>query len=419
MTDSRKNHSGCGIQTAAVTFAGDLGPPGLTNQSQEYDGSSWTNGTTTPSTAVLYAAFGTQTSAVYAGGSPNLSTSFTYNGTSISSSAAMGTGRSHAGNAGSGTAGVMVSGCTSNPSTFTSTVEEYNKSANVITAAAWASSNNMNTARRNVAGAGIQTSALAIGGEAPRTGKTELYNGSTWSEVNDLNTARNTLGASGTSGAAIAFGGEAPGPSGATETWDGSSWTTSPNSLNTPVRSNAGFGTTASAINMGGFYPSPTRVANVEEWGGTSWTAVSALPTATVNMAGFGVEPAGVCAGGNTGSNTGATYEWGGSSWTTGGTMNVARNSSTSGTGTATDGLVAGGSPESGIAGATEAYDGTSWSTRPTMGTSRSGGGGLGPSSVSTAGLVSGGYSGTADVATTEEFTGETTALNVKTLTQS
>tara|TARA_Y100000004_G_C8778662_1_gene353951 strand:- start:45 stop:557 length:513 start_codon:yes stop_codon:yes gene_type:complete len=165
---------------------------------------------------------------------------------------------------------------------------------------------------------------------------------------------------------------------------------------------------------MGGFHPTPTRIANVEEWGGTSWTTVTALPTATNNMAGFGVETAGVGCGGNDGSNTGATYEWGGSSWTTGGTMNVVRSSSTSGTGTATDGLVAGGSPESGIAGATEAYDGTSWSTRPTMGTSRSGGGGLGPSSVSTAGLVSGGYSGTADVATTEEFTGETTAANIE-----
>ena len=135
-------------------------------------------------------------------------------------------------------------------------------------------------------------------------------------------------------------------------------------------------------------------------------------------MAGFGVEPAGVCAGGSTGSDTGATYEWGGSSWTTGGTMNTARNSITGGTGTATAGLCSGGGTP-GATGATEGYDGTTWSTRPTMGTARMSGSGLGPSSVQTAGLVGGGYNGSADVATTEEFTGETTAVNVKTITTS
>ena len=53
------------------------------------------------------------------------------------------------------------------------------------------------------------------------------------------------------------------------------------------------------------------------------------------------------------------------------------------------------------------------------MGTARSSGSGLGPSSVSTAGLFAGGYNGSADVGTTEEFTGETTSLNVKDFTTS
>ena len=137
-----------------------------------------------------------------------------------------------------------------------------------------------------------------------------------------------------------------------------------------------------------------------------------------VNAAGFGIETAGVCAGGNTGSETGATYEWGGSSWTTGGTMNTARSSLTGGTGTATAGLVSGGS----VPGATalvEGYDGTSWSSRPSLGTARMSGAGLGPSSTQTAGLVAGGYDGSADVATTEEFTGETEVANVKTFSTS
>ena len=41
----------------------------------------------------------------------------------------------------------------------------------------WASSNNLNTGRRALASAGIQTAALAIGGTPPTTGKTEVYNG--------------------------------------------------------------------------------------------------------------------------------------------------------------------------------------------------------------------------------------------------
>jgi hypothetical protein len=46
-----------------------------------------------------------------------------------------------------------------------------------------------------------------------------------------LNTARFVLAGAGTQTAALAFGGS--GPTGATEEYDGTSWTTSPGSLNT------------------------------------------------------------------------------------------------------------------------------------------------------------------------------------------
>jgi hypothetical protein len=47
---------------------------------------------------------------------------------------------------------------------------------------AWATGNNLNTARQQLAGAGTQTAALAFGGElAPGyTGATEEYDGTTW-----------------------------------------------------------------------------------------------------------------------------------------------------------------------------------------------------------------------------------------------
>jgi len=112
------------------------------------------------------------------------------------------------------------------------------------------------------------------------------------------------------------------------------------------------------------------------------------------------------------GSPSNATEEYNGSSWTT---VNArpysAGNAGTSGT--QTDSLVYGGNP-SGALTTTVGYDGTNWSTRPSMSTARAM---MGSSAggTSTAALASSGGSSTA----TEEFTGETTAVNVKTLTQS
>src|SRR6056300_1490251 len=64
---------------------------------------------------------------------------------------------------------------------------------------AWATGGNLGTARYALAGAGTQTAALAFGGEGPpNTGATESYNGTSWTEVNDLNTARRQLAGCGT-----------------------------------------------------------------------------------------------------------------------------------------------------------------------------------------------------------------------------
>jgi hypothetical protein len=68
------------------------------------------------------------------------------------------------------------------------------KYTGVTTAGAWATGNNMNTARATLAGAGTQTAALAFGGYdgTANTGATEEYNGATWATItsNPLNTAR-------------------------------------------------------------------------------------------------------------------------------------------------------------------------------------------------------------------------------------
>ena len=91
--------------------------------------------------------------------------------------------------------------------------------------------------------------------------------------------------------------------------------------------------------------------------------------------------------------------------------MNTARMS-LAGCGTTTAGLVFGGAPASAV---TENWDGTSWSTKPSLATGRQL---LGGSGTSTAGLGFGGRNPSFTGAT-EEFTGETTAGNVKTFSTS
>ena len=94
---------------------------------------------------------------------------------------------------------------------------------------AWSSSGGLNTARKELAGAGTQTATLAFGGNSgppsPASTVTEEYNGFSWSEQNDLNTGRRFLAGAGTTSAGLAFGGRlGPGSStGETEEYNGGS----------------------------------------------------------------------------------------------------------------------------------------------------------------------------------------------------
>jgi hypothetical protein len=85
-----------------------------------------------------------------------------------------------------------------------------------------------------LAGAGIQTAAIAFGGSTGSiTGATEEYDGSAWtSSPGSLNTARNYVAGAGTQTAALGFGGSAPSFTAATEEYDGTSWI-NPTGLNT------------------------------------------------------------------------------------------------------------------------------------------------------------------------------------------
>jgi len=267
-----------------------------------------------------------------------------------------------------------------------------------------------------VAGGGTQTAAIATGGETPRTGVTELYDGTSWTEVNDLNTARNQLALAGNQTASVAFGGEAPGPSTVTELWDGSTWTSNPTGLNTATRENAGFGTQTAAVSAGGFAASPPYLTVTETWNGSAWsTSPNSLPTGTGQLSGIGTATAGLVMGGYApGGIAGNTFEWDGSAWTVGGTMNTPR-ANFCGSGIQTNGIIAGGAlpPGSTYTNAAEGYDGSVWSTRPGLTTTRLDQAGLGEGSTADNALVAGGYlQGGPSTTATEEFTGETVSNN-------
>jgi hypothetical protein len=413
---ARSYMAGGGTETAAIGFGGYPS----TTKTEEYNGTGWTEVNDMNTARTNMAGNGPQTATIGAGGVPVSTATETFDGTDWTTSpATLATGRSGAGGAGSSPAFLLFGG--SIPAT-TAITEEYNRSATAITAGAWASGEALNTARGSIAGAGIQTAALAISGEPPGPGGlTESYDGSSWTAVNALSTGRSQLGAAGTQAAAVAFGGEPPMTT--TETWDGSNWTASPGALNTAIRNCAGWGSQTAAVKAGGFGPGISDYsATVETWNGSAWTsAPNSLPATNANNRGFGTSTAGVNCGGliSTGAVTGITNEWDGSSWTTSGAMNIAR-SLVGCSGTQTAGLIAGGYTTANSVVA-EGYDGTSWSTRPSLATARQAPGGLGFGSVSTAGLVCGGNipPGNAATATVEVFTGETTAANYKTITTS
>jgi hypothetical protein len=96
---------------------------------------------------------------------------------------------------------------------------------------------------------------LAFGGANPAvSATTESWNGTTWTEVNDLNSARRYMGSAGVQTSALAFGGFTTAPTAVTEFWNGTSWT-EVNDL-AAARTNmsgGGAGTATQALAAGGF----------------------------------------------------------------------------------------------------------------------------------------------------------------------
>ena len=419
----RQTTVSAGTQTAAIMAGGDIwtspGATATSNATEQYDGTSWTSVSNHPKSFSGHGFNSKSENTIINGaipGGPD-STVFKYDGSSWSTIPGLATGRYQAASGtGSPTNVLCVSG--RNPGWVTS-VEEYNKSTNTVTAAAWASSPALNTGRYSVSSTGTTTAALCVGGQ-PAPGyynKTEEYNGSSWSEVTNYPLSAVTVGSTGPQTAALLFGGNTHPPSvDRTDsfTYDGSSFSSAP-ALPVGRRglSSTGLGTQTAALQSGGQTPANSQTTSAE-YDGSSWTAGNAMNTARYNHGGFGTQTAGAVAGGSgvaPGYNPQTNVEeYNGTSFTSVNPLNTARDATAStNLGTQTDSMIIGGGQPS-LANC-ESYDGTTFSTTASLATARQALGASGPSSSSA--LAFGGYS-TTTVNVSEEFTGETTAVNLK-----
>ena len=445
LNTTRSHLSGAGTQTAALGFGGYIAGSGGTGATEEYDGSSWTTVSSMNTGRRTMGPAGTQTAALGFGGSkvpgsPTTSNATEeYDGTTWSTSpATLALGRRDLGGCGTQPAALAFGG--NGPSPNTASTEEYNKSINVITAAAFSSGGNMPEATSKVADGGTQTAAVKGGGQKNNpdslpTSSAE-YNGSSWTAGNTLPSSYGSnTGATGTQTALITGGANNPTPGGTFE-YDGTNWTAG-GTLGTSRYGGKTLGTQTAAVTCGGRVAPPT-LNNVEEYDGSSWTAVTAMPIATREQGGFGTQTAGVVVSGFQGPSSppvspspasrGALgFNYDGTNWTAG-TSSLFAGSSGGAAGIQTVGFfLAGSNPalSPSLINISQTYDGTSYTTNASVARSRATQFGITSArtaAVGTAAMIFGGgdpSNSPQDTAATEEYNVATSALNVKKITSS
>ena len=280
LSQKRVDSSGFGTQTANVCATGNIPP--RTAVTEEYNGTGWSAGGTASQAGQYRAGFGTLTAGAVAGArTPAPASSDAtehYNGTSWTSGGDLPVSIYLPGNqaAGTQTAGLVFGGDTGPGSSFPTASYEYDGSS-------WTAGNPTNTARSYGAGSGTQTAAFFATGTTPPFSPSndsvhfEQYDGTNWTTGPNLNTARISPAAGGDTTAGLVWGGEVrPGPARTNklETWDGSSWTTSPATMGTARQGTGralGTGSSTANIASGGYTTTP--VTTTEEFTGETSAA--------------------------------------------------------------------------------------------------------------------------------------------------
>ena len=434
LNTARSSLFGGGTQTAAIMAGGDKFTPGTASDNsgacEEYNGTSWTSVNSLPGTT--NGAGGRTTNAVQtdfrilSGASGTAFTSpyvknYEYDGTNWAAGPNYTTARYGAAGSGTGPAAIITGGRT--PS-YVLTTEEFNKSINTITAAAFSSMGAMGTSRYGHSAAGDKDAAVVVSGRptgpSPTT-NVEEYNGSSWSEVTNVPSGKFYAGGGmGTQTASIFAGGFGSPPEGVqttVESYDGTNWSDLP-SLNTGKFSACPAGTQTAGLLAGG---SPANNTS-EEWNGSSWTEGNNLTESFDDVTGAGIQTAAIAMGGSSPGTFAETDTelYDGTNWTNGPFMSTGRRRA-SAAGTQTDALVlAGLVPGPAATTAVEGFDGTAFSTRPSLGTSRYYGYGF--SATSGNAYIAGGLTSPGapnDTSAAEEFTAATETVTASTLTTS
>jgi len=259
----------CGPQTAGLIWGSQSPPlsPTYRDEAFTYDGTDWTASPDLGAAKAVTGGVGTQTAALSVGGffypgsggtPPNYrNDTEEYDGSSWSEVADYPVKIMSGGIAGTQTAAVLGGG-SSHPA-ITNATNEYNGSA-------WTAGENMPSNIQGHRAWGTQTNAIFCGGEDPSsTANTFNYDGTDYTAGNDMNTARQDSGCAqnGTATAGLLFGG-GPGTKTNTESWNGTSWTNEAG-LGTGRSANGGFGTATAAVNVGG-NPFPGGAIATEEY---------------------------------------------------------------------------------------------------------------------------------------------------------
>ena len=427
LTQARGHHGISGPETAAFIAGGgtgnNAGSP-VTALTEEFDGSSLSSGGNLNTARTQLGTSGNSGDGLLFAGSSNEKNTEQYNGTSWTETSDLASTHRGCGN-GAGSISNSKGALAAGAYPAVTTTEEWNITVNTVTGAAWASGGNMNQDRYYMQGAGAapQTAALGAGGYGPSSTShalTEEYNGTAWSEVNNLPRGMGRLFGLGTQTAAIFCGGFAQPNTMYNETWeyDGTNWSEG-GDMNTARGMGINCGTqTAGLIGGGGnFGGSSTVEAEVEEYNGTAWTEVNNIPNATRNNASFGTQTAAVVTQGKIspngawpGTNTNVSFEYDGTNWTAA-AAGLVTGPAGEGVGILTDGGTCGNN-----GGIYQRYDGTTWRTDART---ASNGGSRGTSGTAAAAIAFAGFDDPNILNATEEFTAETTSLNLKTITDS
>ena len=166
-----------------------------------------------------------------------------------------------------------------------------------------------------------------------------------------------------------------------------SAWSSASPMANGREFGSSGIGTQAANIVAGGYIYSPGRTAQAEEYNGSGWENITNINAAKYVAGGAGSVTAGLIFGGSPGpgSYTGDTEEYNGSSWSEQNNMSTDRNLYNAGAGGPsgqTAGLVAGGYDGSAKTGNVETWDGTNWTEVANLNQTRNGGALVGSSTA-------------------------------------